>query len=79
MLVLTRKTGEGINIGDDITIKIIEIKGGSIRIGINAPKDRKIHRQEVYDRIVEENRIAAHWNITDLDSFSINLSPEKKK
>jgi len=79
MLVLTRKPGEGILIGDDVTIKIIEMKGGAIRIGIDAPKTKKIYRQEVYDRIVEENRNAAQWDITDLDSLSKNLSSGKKE
>ncbi len=79
MLVLTRKPGEGIIIGDDITIKIITIKGGAIRIGIDAPLDTKIHRQEVYDRMAEENRNAANWDITDLDSLSTNFSRDKNE
>ena len=79
MLVLTRKTGEGIIIGDDIIIKIIEMKGGGVRIGIEAPKDKKIYRQEVYDRITEENREALQWNMKDLDTISENLIVEKKK
>ncbi len=78
MLVLTRKTGDGIIIGDDIIIKIIEMKGGGIRIGIDAPKNKKIYRQEVYDRICQENREAAQWDPTDLDSLSANLSKKKK-
>jgi carbon storage regulator len=78
MLVLTRKAGEGIIIGDDITIKVIEMKGGGVRIGIDAPKTHKIYRQEVYDRIIEENKQAANWDMEALDSLSINLSTEKK-
>ena len=78
MLVLTRKAGEGIIIGDDITIKVIEMKGGGVRIGIDAPKTSKIYRQEVYDRIIEENKQAANWDMEALDSLSINLSTEKK-
>jgi len=79
MLVLTRKPDEGILIGDDISIKIIEIKGGAIRIGIGAPRDKKIYRQEIYDRIVQENRNAAEWDLTDLDSLSVNLSNTGKR
>lgn len=78
MLVLTRKAGEGIIIGDDVTIKIVEMKGGGVRIGIDAPRDRKIYRQEVYDRITEENKMATQWDMDALDSLSINLSTKKK-
>lgn len=79
MLVLTRKLGEGIVIGDDVTITIVEMKGGNVRIGIEAPRDKKIYRQEVFNRIVEENREAAQWNMTDLDTISDNLTVRKKK
>jgi len=79
MLVLTRKAGEGIVIGDDITIKVVEIKGGGVRIGIDAPKTKKIYRQEVYDRIIKENKQAVNWDMDTLDSLSDNLSIEKKK
>jgi carbon storage regulator len=79
MLVLTRKAGEGIIIGDDVTIKVIELKGGAIRIGIDAPRDKKIYRQEVYDKISLENREAAHWDITDLDKLSENLLDTKRE
>lgn len=77
MLVLTRKIGEGIIIGDDITLKIVEIKGGTIRLGIDAPSDKKIYRQEVYDKIVAENKDAAQWNMVDFDSLSNNLKTKK--
>lgn len=79
MLVLTRKAGDGIIIGDDIVIKIIEMKGGGVRIGIEAPHDKKIYRQEVYDRITQENKEALQWNLTDLDTLSTNFIVEKKK
>ncbi len=70
MLVLTRKAGEGIIIGDDIRITIIEAKGGGIRIGIDAPADKKIYRQEIYDRICQENKEASQWNLADLNVLS---------
>ena len=79
MLVLTRKVGEGIVIGEDIKITIVEMKGGSIRIGIDAPQEKKIYRQEVFDRIAKENRDAANWNMIDLDSLSDNLIANKGK
>jgi carbon storage regulator len=67
MLVLTRKRGEGILIGDEIKLSIVEIKGGSVRIGIEAPEDKKIYRREVYERICQENKEASQWNIADLN------------
>ena len=56
MLILTRKPGESITIGDDIKIQVIEIKGKQVRLGIDAPKTYVIHREEVYIRIQEEYR-----------------------
>ncbi|MBP1125219.1 MULTISPECIES: carbon storage regulator CsrA [Pseudomonas] len=53
MLILTRKVGESINIGDDITITILGVSGQQVRIGINAPKDVAVHREEIYKRIQE--------------------------
>lgn len=79
MLVLSRKLGEGIVIGDDITITVVEMKGGTVRIGIDAPRNRKIYRQEVFDRIAEENRDAANWNMIDFDSLSDNITASKVK
>ena len=77
MLVLTRKLGEGIVIDDDVTITIVEMKGGNVRIGIEAPRSKKIYRQEVYNRIVAENREAAQWNMLDLEKSSDNLIVRK--
>ncbi len=67
MLVLTRKVGEGILIGEDVKIMILENQDGKIRIGIEAPKDQKIYRQEVYERICRENREASQWDTARLD------------
>lgn len=79
MLVLTRKLGEGIVIGDDITITIVEMKGGAVRIGIEAPREKKIYRQEVVARIAKENEEAAHWNMIDLDNLTDNIIASKVK
>ena len=59
MLILTRKSGESITIGDDVKITVIEVKGKQVRIGIDAPRNYIIHREEVYIRIQEENKRAA--------------------
>ena len=79
MLVLTRKIGEGIVIGDDVTITIVEMKGGNVRIGIEAPRDKRIYRQEIFERIVSENRDAANWDMNDLDLISENLIDNRDK
>ncbi|MGE4580261.1 MAG: carbon storage regulator CsrA [Desulfuromonadales bacterium] len=78
MLVLTRKAGEGIIIGDHIKITIVEIKGGGIRIGIDAPPEQKIYRQEVYDRICQENKEATQWNLADLNALTNTLSRKER-
>ena len=54
MLVLTRKPGETINVGDDITVTVLGINGNQVKIGINAPKDTQVHREEIYLRIKSE-------------------------
>ena len=59
MLILTRKSGESITIGDDVKVTVVEVKGKQVRIGIDAPRSYTIHREEVYISIQEENRRAA--------------------
>jgi carbon storage regulator len=54
MLILTRRVGETVVIGDNVTVAIIGVKGSQIRIGINAPKDVTVHREEIYERIRHE-------------------------
>lgn len=58
MLILTRKLGENIRIGDKIRIVILDIKGGQVKLGIDAPPNVAVHREEIYERIREENRRA---------------------
>jgi carbon storage regulator len=55
MLVLSRKAEESMFIGDDIKITVLDIRGGQVRIGITAPQEVKIHREEVYERITKED------------------------
>lgn len=59
MLVLTRKLGESIAIDDHIKIVVVQIKGKQVRLGIQAPKETKIHREEIYAAIKEQNKEAA--------------------
>jgi carbon storage regulator len=54
MLILTRKLGESIRIGDDITLTVLSVKGNQIRLGVDAPREVEVHRQEIYDRILDE-------------------------
>ncbi len=58
MLVLTRKVGEALRIGDDVQVTVLGIKGNQVRIGIDAPKNVPVHRQEVYERIKREEQEA---------------------
>ena len=59
MLILSRKIDQKIRIGDDISLTIIEIRGDQVKIGVEAPKNVKVFRQEVFDEIQKENRAAA--------------------
>ena len=65
MLILTRRIGETLKIGDNIEVTILSLKGNQIRIGVNAPKDVEVHRSEVYERIQKER-----GNIKDEEEVS---------
>ena len=57
MLILTRRINETLNIGDDVQVTVLGIKGNQVRIGINAPRDVPVHREEIYQRIKREERV----------------------
>lgn len=70
MLALTRKPGERIVIGDDIVVTIIEVKGDNVRVAIEAPKEIKIYRGELYDAIAGENlQAAVPVKVADMDKL----------
>jgi len=54
MLLLTRRVGETLMIGDDVTVTVLGVKGNQVRIGVNAPKETAVHREEIYERIKNE-------------------------
>lgn len=54
MLILTRRVGETLMIGDEVTVTVLGVKGNQVRIGVNAPKDVSVHREEIYERIKRE-------------------------
>jgi carbon storage regulator len=75
MLVLTRKVGESVKIGDDIELKILSIDGEQIKLGIEAPREIAIHRKEVYLAIEQENNAAAG---TSVDLLNLLKNNEEK-
>ena len=70
MLTLTRSVGETIRIGDDIEIHVVEVRGGTVRLGFKAPREVAIHREEVYRQIVEANLLAAQVTADTLGALA---------
>jgi carbon storage regulator len=68
LLILTRKVGESVAIGDDIQVSVVEIKGTQVKLGIRAPRDVTVHREEIYLKIQEENRRASQVSTDALGS-----------
>jgi carbon storage regulator len=69
VLILTRRVGETLIIGDDVSITVLGVKGNQVRVGINAPKNVSVHREEIYDRIQNEKS-------SDDDSDDVNKENE---
>jgi carbon storage regulator len=73
MLILTRRVGETVMIGDDVTITVLGVKGNQVRVGINAPKSIAVHREEIYERIKREH--AAEAATTDKQKSGAAFAP----
>jgi carbon storage regulator len=73
MLVLTRKLGESIRIGDDIIVKIVDLDGRHVKLGIEAPKSIAVNREEIYDRIQRENKAASASKELSVQNFAAVL------
>ena len=65
MLILTRRVGETLMIGDEVSVTILGVKGNQVRIGVNAPKEVAVHREEIYQRIQREKVISQHQAMAD--------------
>lgn len=70
MLILNRKVGESIILGDNVEVKILDIQDGRVKIGVEAPKDISILRKEVYDEVIEENKKSLEVDIDVLKMFN---------
>ncbi|MFW5768525.1 MAG: carbon storage regulator CsrA [Spirochaetota bacterium] len=79
MLILARKVNESIIIGDQIVLSVVDIKGDQVKLGIQAPRNVKVYRQEVYEAIQEENRAAAMSAKTELPVIDIFKNKNQDK
>jgi len=78
MLILSRRNGESIRINDDVSITVLQVKGGQVKLGINAPREVAVHREEVYERLAQSSTagFTANHNADERESMT---APESRK
>lgn len=75
MLILTRRVGETLMVGDDVSVTVLGVKGNQVRIGVNAPKDVAVHREEIYQRIQKEKL----QKLAELEAKQAEFEQQKKE
>jgi len=73
MLILTRKMGEVITIGDDIKVIVLDIKGRHVRVGVEAPRQTKVYREEIYQMIKDQNQASSQSHFNHIDDILTNF------
>jgi carbon storage regulator len=79
MLVLTRKLGEVIRVGESVTVRVLEVKGNQVRLGVDAPADVRIYREEIYRAVQKENEEAVVRDATGLDEATKAWQSQRDK
>ena len=79
MLILTRKIGETVTIGDEVKVQVVEVKGRQVRLGITAPAALAVHREEVFLRIQEQNRRSTDVALSDLEVLAGLLAGDSSR
>jgi carbon storage regulator len=79
LLILTRKIGETVAIGDEVKVQVVEVKGRQVRLGITAPASLAVHREEVFQRIQEQNRRSTEISLNDLEVLADLLAGTSRR
>ena len=77
VLVLSRKVGESLIIGNDITVTVVEFRGDQVRLGVDAPRSIQVYREELYAEVSKQNREAAAVGVDDLEALRRKVEPDQ--